>query len=346
MKLFLLLFIIVISLNAQNKKETLFKKLTPNESGIDFINKVTQNYNLNLYTNEYMYNGSGIGIGDLNNDGLPDIIFGSNQLGPRIYLNLGNMKFKDITKSAGLGDIKPWITGVTLVDINADGLLDIYFSISLDGFPDKSRNQLWINNGNLKFVEKAKDYGLDIPFYTSQSTFFDADNDGDLDLFIITTPGGVLRGDERGNENPILKNTQSHDGLYINENNFFTKKEDMPKFEEYYSLGLCASDIDNDGFVDIYVANDYVSLDYICFNNAGKWTQEIKTATNQISNNSMGADINDFDNDGYYDIITLDMTAADNKRLKANMSAMAPSKFWKNINTGGHYEYIDRKSVV
>ena len=339
MKVFLLIIFLVFSSNAQNKKETLFKKLTPNESGIDFINKVKQDDRLNLYTNEYMYNGSGVSVGDLNNDGLPDIVFGSNQVGPKLYLNQGNMKFKDITENAGLGESKPWISGVTLVDINADGYLDVYFSVSLLGFPQDTKNELWINNGDLTFEEKGAEYGLNIPFLTSQSTFFDADNDGDLDLFIITTPR--WSNDHRNDPGDTFTiKSDYNDALYINDNQKFKRTDIVPIVDEYFSIGVCASDIDGDGFVDIYVANDYVSQDCMYMNNGGNWTEQIKQATNQISNNSMGTDVNDFNNDGYYDIVTLDMTAADNKRLKANMSAMAPEKFWGNIKNGGHYEYM------
>lgn len=338
MKLYLLLFLISLTAYSQ-KKEHLFKKLTPNESGIEFINKVVQNETLNLFTVEYMYNGSGVGIGDFNNDGLEDIIFGGNQVNARIYLNKGNMKFEDITKKSGLDSKGKWISGVSVVDINGDGFLDIYFSISLLGYPKNTINQLWINNGNLTFSEKAKDFGLDLPYLTTQSTFFDADNDNDLDMYMITTQGWSVDSINSALE-PGTDVEKFNDGLYINNNGKFERSDLIKVNDEYFGLGVIASDIDNNGFVDLYVSNDYVSQDFLLFNDSTKWVESIKQSTKQISNNSMGVDANDFDNDGYIDIITVDMTAADNKRLKSNMSAMNPQKFWWNINNGGHYEYM------
>lgn len=339
MKIYLLILIFTFGLSAQNKKETLFKKLTPNESGIEFVNKITQSRILNLYTVEYMYNGSGVAIGDLDNDGLPEIIFAANQEKARLYKNLGKMKFEDVTESSKIGSKSTWKTGVTLVDINSDGLLDIYFSVSLVGYPDNSKNELWINNGNLKFTEKAAEYGLDIEYLSSQTTFFDADNDGDLDMFTITTPNLFQAASEYGDKNK-LESWIYNDAFYKNENGKFVRIKDIPIIDEFYSLGIIASDLDNNGFVDLYVANDYTSQDCMYFNDGKSWTEEVKQVTKQISNNSMGADANDFDNDGYIDVITVDMTAEDNKRLKSNMSAMAPEKFWGNIANGGHYEYM------
>ena len=339
MKLYILIIFLNIIAFSQQKTETLFKKLSPNESGVEFINKVTQNEILNLFTVEYMYNGSGVGVGDFNNDGLADIIFGGNQENARLYLNKGNMKFEDITKKSKLDSKGKWISGVTVVDINGDGFLDIYFSISLLGYPTNTINQLWINNGNLTFTDKAKEYGLDLPYLTTQSTFFDADNDSDLDMYMITTQGWTADSISEA----IKPNTNLetfNDGLYINNNGKFERSNLIKVKDEYFGLGIVASDLDNNGFVDLYVSNDYTSQDFLLFNDSTKWVESIKKSTKQISNNSMGLDANDFDNDGYVDIITLDMTAADNKRLKSNMSAMNPQKFWWNIANGGHYEYM------
>lgn len=339
MRVFLLILILSISIFAQSKKETLFKKLSPNDTGIEFINKVVQDTRLNLYTVEYMYNGSGVGVADFNNDGLMDIILGGNQEKARIYINKGKMKFDDITDKSGLDSKGRWISGITVVDINSDGFMDIYFSISLLGFPQKTRNQLWINNGNLTFTEKAAEYGLDLPYLCTQSTFFDADNDNDLDMFTITTPRWTTDVKEAvGDTFDFHENFK--DALYINNNGKFERSDKILLEDKWFGLGLVASDIDNNGFVDLYVANDYASLDFLLFNDGKKWEQTIKTSMKQTSNNSMGSDANDFDNDGYIDIMTLDMTAADNKRLKSNMSAMAPEKFWGNIEDGGHYEYM------
>ena len=339
MKLFFLILIINVSLFAQIGKERLFKKLTPNESGIEFINKVTQTEKLNLYTVEYMYNGSGVGVADFNNDGLMDIVFGGNQENARIYLNKGNMKFEDITKKSKLDSKGKWISGVTMVDINSDGFMDIYFSVSLLGFPQDTKNQLWINNGNLTFTEKASQYGLDLPFLASQCTFFDADNDNDLDMYMITTPRWAIDVHESVNDTFQIMD-QFSDGFYENIDGKFQRSVKIKLDDEYFGLGLVASDIDNNGFVDLYVANDYASLDFIIFNDSTVWNETIKTSMKQTSNNSMGSDASDFDNDGYIDIMTLDMTAVDNKRLKSNMSAMDPQKFWWNIENGNHYEYM------
>ena len=179
----LLLGVILFGCNQTNKEK--FYKLDSDDTGIFFNNVNAENEQINIFTYEYLYNGGGVAVGDINNDGLPDIYFSSNNLENKLYLNKGNFKFEDITNLSGAGCQKGWKTGVSMVDINADGWLDIYVCRSADGDPNNRKNSLLINNGDLTFTDRASDYGLDDNSYSTQAAFFDYDRDGDLDAFLL-----------------------------------------------------------------------------------------------------------------------------------------------------------------
>ena len=325
--------------SCQQKETKLFTKLNALDTGIGFKNKLTETHSYNYFTYPYMYSGGGVSIGDINNDGLEDIFFTGNMVSNRLYLNKGNLKFKDISEYAGvLGDNR-WYSGTTFVDINQDGYLDIYCSVG--GKKDPSNNVLYINNKDNTFTEKAAEYGIDFNGISTQSTFFDYDNDGDLDLYIINYPPTSFTA-------PIeyyhymLENHKEKDSdkLYRNDNGHFTDITIEAGLSSFgLSLGVAVSDVNNDGYMDIYVSNDFSSPDFLFINNQdGTFTNQIQTSLQQTSFYGMGVDIADFNNDGLLDIFQLDMSADNNFRSKANMSAMNPEVFYKSVAIGLHHQ--------
>src|SRR5450759_283106 len=311
------LFMTSVCTTGQTTK--LFELVTAKKSGVTFKNIIIENEQHNALTYENLYNGGGVAIGDINNDGLDDIYFISNMGLNKLYLNQGDFKFKDLTESAGVGGREGWKSGVTMVDINGDGLLDIYVCYSGKNDLEKRRNQLFINKGNLKFEEMAKAYGIDDPSYSTLGAFFDYDLDGDLDLFIVTTNVKVLRGVDFEKAR-VESDPYAGDKLFRNDGNHFvdvTPGSGILTNALGYGLGVAISDINKDGWPDIYVTNDYVEPDYLYINNKdGTFTNKLSEYVQHISLSAMGNDINDFNNDTGPDIFTTDMLSADNKRLK------------------------------
>ena len=300
----------------------LFQLLSPNQTSIRFSNDISETENLNVLAYEYFYNGAGVAVGDINNDGLPDIFFTGNMKPNKLYLNLGNMKFKDITKEA-CGEMEGrsggWKTGVTMADVNGDGLLDIYVCYSGKVSDDMRRNQLFINKGNLKFAEQAKSYGLDDKSYSTQAAFFDYDNDGDLDMFLLNHSIKKIDNMEFAKFRDDIDDLAGNK-LYRNDGNHFTDVTASAGIRQNpmtFGLGIAIADINQDGFQDIYVTNDYNEPDYLYINNHdGTFTNQSKQRLRHLSQFSMGVDIADFNNDGFDDIITLDMLPEDNRRQK------------------------------
>ncbi len=292
-----------------------------NDTGIDFVNTLTESQDQNILDYLYFYNGGGVAIGDINNDGLPDIYFVGNQVGNRLYLNKGNMKFEDITEKAGVGGNSSWNTGVTMADVNGNGLLDIYVSavVGINGFV--GHNELFINNGDLTFTESAAEYGLDLENFSSQAAFFDFDNDGDLDVYILNhaihTPESFGPAEIRNN-----RVEESGDKLFINEGGKFidvSEKAGIFGGPNSYGLGISTADFNNDGYTDIYIGNDFHEDDYYYINNGdGTFTESLKSHFSQVSRFSMGNDVADINNDGYVDLLTLDMLPDDEKVLKSS----------------------------
>ncbi len=316
-------FIFRVSANAQEKP--LFNLVPESQTHIKFMNSLNEDTAHNVLSYEYFYNGGGVATGDINNDGLPDIYFTSNMGENKLYLNLGNFRFKDITKEAGVGGRKGgWKTGVTMVDVNGDGLLDIYVCYSGKGDIDSRRNQLFINlgpdkNGIPHFKEEAKEYGLDDPGYSTQAIFFDMNNDGYLDCYVLNHNVKVFKNLDQ----PGLKTERdpyAGDHLYENKNGHFvdiTEKAGISGNPISFGLGVSVSDINNDGYEDIYVSNDYDERDYLYINNGdGSFTDKYLTEIRHGSYFSMGNDIADMNNDGLPDIMTLDMLPPDNHRQK------------------------------
>jgi len=324
---------------------TLFTLLDSEHTKIVFENTVidTKTENILIYSN--FYGGAGVGVSDINNDGLQDLFFTGNQVEDRLYLNKGNLKFEDITKSSGILNNGGWSSGVAIADINNDGLVDIYVCRELyDTKPELRKNKLYINkgvneNGIPAFKESAANYGLDDNQRTRHAAFLDYDKDGDLDLFVLNQPPNP------GNFSDLYGTKPSAEfspRLYQNNGDKFidvTTKTGLLKGG--YPNSLSVSDLNNDGWPDIYIANDFEAPDFLYLNNGnGSFTDVMENSMRHISYFSMGVDAADINNDGWQDLMVLDMVAEDNFRLKANMSGMDPKAFWEVVENGGHYQYM------
>lgn len=331
-------------LSCGENKDTLFTKLEPESTGIKFKNELFEDGPLNVANYIYFYNGGGVAVGDINNDGLQDILFTGNMVRNRLYLNKGNFKFEDITVKAGVDKLQGWCTGATMADVNRDGLLDIYICRSADINPEMRRNMLFINNGDLSFSEKAKEYGLDDIGYSTQSAFFDYDKDGDLDCFIINH--SLQKYTAGVQDNPELRKEHHPDyssKLYRNDNMKFKDVSDSAGITSNvltFGLGIAVSDFNNDGWPDIMVSNDFNEPDYLFMNNRnGTFTEKLSQAMDHISLYSMGSDAADYNNDGFTDVITLDMLPEDNHTMKMHAGPENFDKFQFLFDQGFYYQY-------
>ena len=351
MKKLFLPFTLVLFLSACKNdfknNSPIFKKINSSYSGINFENTLTENDSLNYLTYAYMYMGGGISVGDINNDGLNDVFFTGNMVSNKLYLNKGNLKFEDITDIANVGGDNRWFTGVTMADVNDDGYLDIYCSVS--GKFGPKENLLYINNGDMTFSEKGKEFGIADAGHSVQSTFFDYDLDGDLDLFLANYPSTRFNAP---NSHYLwkMKNPKEHetDKLFRNDGGKFvnvTKESGVGTFG--LSLSCTVGDLNNDGWPDLYVSNDFSSPDYLFINNHdGTFSEQVKNTTKHTAFYGMGVDIADFNNDQLLDLIQVDMMAQNNRRQKANMASMNPRLFWSTVNSGFHYQYMQNNLQV
>ena len=319
-----------------------FELLSPEETGIDFNNKLQETETFNHYFYSQIYVGSGVAIGDINNDGLPDVFFGGNQVSDRLYLNKGDFKFEDITKTSKTGINPGWTWGVTMADVNADGYLDIYVSRNGNSSNKKDRrNLLYINNQDLTFTESAIQYGLADVGFSTQAIFFDMDNDGDLDMYQVNQVA-----DKKLlliNKIPRDQFKYFKDHLYRNDNGRFVEVSEEAGISRNvaYGLSVNASDFNNDGWMDLYVANDYAEPDFMYYNNGdGTFKNVINEKLKHITQLSMGSDTGDINNDGLLDLITTDMTPEDHYRGKTNMASMSTEAFRTMVDAGAHYQYM------
>ncbi|MFD2101653.1 VCBS repeat-containing protein [Flagellimonas iocasae] len=334
--------------NTTEKSIALFKKLDYNQSQITFSNTITHDVSTlsNLFDYDYFYNGAGVGLEDLNNDGLLDVFFSGNQVNNTLYFNQGGLTFKDVSETAQINTGKVWSNGVTFADINSDGWMDIYVSQGGPNTRDKRKNLLFINKQDGTFEEKAEQYGLADMGISTQSVFFDLDKDGDLDCLVMNE--NELYGMDPISFNHYVNTDEetayfnsSH--LYRNDGGVFsdiTKAAGLNK--PIFGLGLVVADINEDGWMDIYMASDYYLPDALYINNHdGTFSDQIKEATDQISFYGMGIDIADLDNDDLQDIFVLDMAANDHVRSKTLMASMNTARFDYLVNKAGyHYQYM------
>ncbi len=347
-KLLLVLYIVMLCYSCKKlAKQTLFTNLDASTTNIHFTNTIIESETQHLITNEYTYMGGGVGIGDFNNDGLKDIYFTANQTSSKLYINEGNMKFKDITETAGVAT-KDWCTGVSIVDINNDGWQDIYVCVSGAVPADKRKNKLFINNKNLSFTENAAAYGLADTTHATQAVFFDYDKDGLLDMFLLTHQ---MQGESMNKVLPKNLTGQSprNDRLYHNEG--INAATNLPVFkavtmpagirDDGYGLGVVVSDFNADNWPDIYVSNDYVGNDCLWLNNKnGTFTNSIAASLTHQSYSSMGTDAADINNDGLPDIATLDMMPEDNARQKKMFSFLTNERSEMERRTGYQPSFI------
>lgn len=310
-----------------NRVDKKFRRVPASESGITFQNNLTETVDFNIFNYMYFYNGAGVAVGDVNGDDLPDIYFTSNQEGNRLYLNQGKLKFLDITDVAGVKGFDGWATGVTMADINSDGRLDIYVSYIGDYLIFKGKNQLFINEGvNEKgvpqFVDRANEYGLDLVGFSTQASFFDCDNDGDLDMFMLNH--SLHQNGTYGKANKLRYETHptAGDKLLKNENGRFvdvTKESGIYSSVLGYGLGVVVSDVNLDGWPDIFVGNDFHENDYLYMNKGdGTFEEKLEQCMNHTSRYTMGVDFADFNNDAFPDLIAMDMLPENYQRLKAS----------------------------
>lgn len=323
------------------ENSVIFNRVSSEKSGIDFENDLTENDSLNYFTYNYIYMGGGIATGDINNDGLADVFFTGNMVSNKLYLNKGNLKFEDITDFAGVGGDNRWYTGVTMADVNGDGYLDIYCSVG--GKFGPKNNELYINNGDGTFTEKAEVYGLDDSGNSVQSTFFDYDKDGDLDVYVANYPPTRFKAPNFYYQYQMknLKDIDS-DHLYRNDGGRFTDVSEEAGVRSFgLTLSATVADLNNDSWPDIYISDDFSTPDYLYLNNGdGTFREVIKDATAHTAFYGMGVDIADYNNDGFLDIYQVDMDAKTNRRKKANMASMNPELFWSTVEAGFHYQYM------
>ena len=327
----------------ENESFTLFSDITA-QSGILFRNDLSLTDELNPYTYRNFYNGAGVAIGDINNDGLQDIYFAGNQVDNKLFLNLGGLKFKDITESAGVACAGVWSTGVTFADINADGFLDIY--VCKSGSPDapNRHNELFINNGDLTFSERAKEYGLDVVGLSVQAAFFDFDKDSDLDCYLLTNSfksvGNFdLIKDQRTIPDPLGGGNK----LFINENNRYrdhTEKAGIYSSTIGFGLGITLGDFNSDHWTDIFISNDFFEMDYLYINNRdGSFTESSADYFESISMGSMGADYADLDNDGVPELLVTEMLPDSLHRRKTKTIYESWDKYQLNVSNGYHHQF-------
>lgn len=330
--------------------KTLFSRVPVSDSGIDFSNRIRENDTLNILDFEYIYNGGGVGIADMNGDSLPDVLFSGNQADSRIYLNRGNMKFEDISKKAGISNLGRWCSGISLVDINADGRMDVYLTSTAKKAETERANLLFVNQGNSTegiptFKEMAEEYGLADNGYSMNAAFFDYDNDGDLDAYILTNT--LESNPNQYHEKLRDGSSPTTDRLYRCEWNdslshpVYTNVSKEAGIQiEGYGLGLNICDVNLDGFKDIYVTNDYLSDDLLYINNGnGTFTDKAAAYFKHTSTTAMGNDIADINNDGLMDIIAVDMLPQNNTRKKQLMGPNSYQAYLNNDLYGFNHQY-------
>ena len=331
----------------EQKDPTLFELIPSEKSGLDFINTITEREEFNILTEEYIYNGGGIAVADFNNDQLQDLYFTGNQVENKLYLNQGELTFKDVTNVADVAGNNQWCSGVTVVDINQDGWMDIYVSSTIDKDPEKRRNLLYINQGLNSdgipvFKELAKSYGLDDAGNSTQATFFDYDKDGDLDVYLLTN---VIDTKIPGNYRPKIKDGSAlnNDRLYRNngDNTFTNVSKEAGILIEGFGLGVTIADINLDSWPDIYVTNDYISNDLLYINNQdGTFTNQIKKYIKHQSHSAMGNDVVDINNDGLVDIFALDMLPETNERKKQMLGGNKYINYIQNVRYGYEFQVV------
>ena len=345
-----LLFLSLMTACDRNTKEAvnhLFTLMPASVTHADFTNHLDYDKQLrtkfNIYTYRNFYNGGGVALGDVNNDGLIDIFMASNMGTNVLYLNKGNFEFKDISKSAGIEGKGQWSTGVSIADVNGDGWIDVYVCNSGNVEGDDRRNELYINNGDLTFTEKAKEYGLDDGGYSTHGVFFDYDKDGDLDMYLLNNSSKAIGSFNLKDNKRFIRDSIGGDKLFRNDNNKFNDVSDKAGIFGSiigFGLGVTVGDIDQDDWMDIYVSNDFFERDYIYLNNHdGTFRETLTDMTRSISAASMGADMADINNDHYPEIFATDMVPEHNDRMKTKTTFDNWQSYKSGVDNGYFHQF-------
>jgi enediyne biosynthesis protein E4 len=347
LKRLLTIFLSATSLFSCSEKRTevptLFTLLSPDQTGLDFKNELSYTEKINPYTFRNFYNGAGVALGDINNDGLIDIFLSGNQTSNRLFLNEGNLKFKDITHQAGLNSEEYWSTGVSMADVNGDGLLDIYVCKSGPLGGERRHNELFINNGDLTFSEKSKEYGIAEVGLSQHAVFFDYDKDGDLDMYLLSNSGRSVGVYDLREGQREIRDPEGGNKLFRNDGGRFTdvsQEAGIYGSSIGYGLGVTVADLNQDHWPDLYVSNDFFERDYLYLNNQdGTFSEVLPEILQEISMGSMGADIADLDNDFRPDIFVTEMLPATWERIKTKTPFEDWDKYQANIKAGYHHQF-------
>lgn len=343
------LILLLIGCNYSSNPNTLFEAIPANKSGITFSNQLTESAAQSIATYEYFYNGAGVAAGDLDGDGLPELFFTGNMVPNKLYRNKGNLQFEDITVTAGIAGKTSWATGVSMADVNGDGLLDIYVCYSGPGTANDRANELYINNGlqhgQLSFTERAAAFGLDAPgTYTTHMVFFDYDRDGDLDALMVNHANEFYNVFVNTSRLRRLRSPEFGNRLYRNDNGTFVDVSEAAGIDGSninFGLGAAVGDVNGDGWPDIYVTNDYNEQDFLYLNTGnGTFSDVLPTAMPHISLFSMGVDMGDINNDGLIDVVTLDMLPEDHYRQKILKGPDGYDTYTRLVDSGFHHQQM------
>ncbi|MDP3003045.1 MAG: VCBS repeat-containing protein, partial [Bacteroidales bacterium] len=326
----------------------LFSLLDKKQTHIGFLNQVKYTEEYNTYTYRNFYNGAGVGLGDFNNDGLPDIYFCGNLVENKLYINKGNFVFEDVTERAGVACPDVWSTGVSIADVNGDGWLDIYVCKSGDPRGTHRHNELFINNGDLTFSEKAAEYGLADLGLSNHASFFDYDRDGDLDCYLLNNSFQSVNEFDIKSGQRQVRDTLGGNKLYRNDGGNFvdvSEKAGIYGSKIGFGLGVSVGDVNRDGWLDIYVSNDFFERDYLYINNQnGTFTESLEDQLREISLGAMGADMADINNDAYPEIFVTEMTPEGNSRLKTKTLFESWDRYQKKL-INGYYQQFPRNTL-
>ena len=336
-------FLFSCSKDDQSSVGYIYSAISSVRSNIEFVNQLHYTEEFNPYTYRSFFNGGGVGLGDINNDGLIDIYFCGNQVDNKLYLNQGNFGFEDITEKAGVACPNVWSTGVTMVDINGDGFLDIY--VCKSGAPEGENryNELFINNGDLTFTESAKEYGLADLGLSVHAGFFDYDKDGDLDCYLLNNSFKPVGGYDLITDQREVRDTLGGNKLYRNDGDFFSdvsEESGIYGSKIGFGLGVTIGDVNGDGWEDMYVSNDFFERDYLYINNQdGTFTESLEEKLNEISLSAMGADMADLNNDGAPEIFVTDMLPDTDERFKTKTTFENWDKYSANVKSGYYHQF-------
>ncbi len=338
-----LFFLVLMACQSKKEGNSLFEEIPASISGVDFANNLNYTEQINPYTYKSFFNGGGIGIGDINNDGFQDLFFTGNRVSNKLYLNKGNFEFEDITETAGLATNEVWSTGVSMVDVNQDGFLDIYVCKSGPPQGNERYNALYINNGDLTFSEQAEKYGLNNKGLSVHAAFFDYDRDGDLDCYLLNNSIRSVGGYDLRDQQRTVDDSLGGNKFFRNDNGFFvdiSHEVGIYTSEIGFGLGVMVSDVNMDNWPDIYVSNDFFERDYLYINNQdGTFTENLESYVKELSMGSMGADMADINNDGLTEIFVTEMLPERHDRLMSKTVFESWDKYQLAVKQGYYHQF-------